>query len=194
MHHARLLMVGNLPIDGKVGAASAVHPYALVVVTPGLTLNAGRTAALIDEPNPPSRPCLAKVISAVVRGAGNYPSRRRRRRRVSISGSGTPVAAAEHEVGPTSAIDPGTGSVISPGLVLNAGRTAALIHHAYSVPRVHITVVTSAVVGGAGKIAPVLIGHTTLGGSELSTDGEKDHPKEYVFEGLHSVSRSTFAG
>ena len=60
-----------LAADDEFGATAAVDPYAVVVPSPGLILDAGGAADLAGEPDATTGIDAAEVAAAVVGGAGD---------------------------------------------------------------------------------------------------------------------------
>jgi len=128
--------------DDELGATAAVDPYAVVVPSPGLILDAGGTADLAGEADATACIGVAEVASAVVGGAGDGLAL--------IISSPVAAATADDEFSSAAAVDPHAAVVPSPGLVLDAGGAADLARETDAATSVGATEVASAVVGGAG--------------------------------------------
>ncbi len=150
----------GLPAELEVRSTASIHPDLVPVKAPGLVLDAWRSATLVDQSDAAAGVCVAEVSFAVVGGAGDLPA-------TGIASSTawitpTMIAATKPEVGAAAPVDPDTISVVSPGLVLDAWRSAALVDHANAVLGRYLTKMTLAVIGGTRNLASVLRGDTAL--------------------------------
>jgi hypothetical protein len=142
----------------ELSAASTVYPQATAICSPGLSLNAGRTADLAGQDNVVGIAAVrdrAIVATAIVRGAGKRPAATS----TPVTAITTTVASSGDEFGAASAIDPYAPVVIAPALTLIAGGTADLTAESHSPLCIDIAVVTFSIIGGAGNglaTAPVI--------------------------------------
>ena len=137
-----------LAADDEFGATAAVDPYAVVVPSPGLILDAGGTADLAGEADATACIDVAEIATAVVGGTGNdlASSPLTGASRIPIASAAT----ADDEFSSAAAVDPHAAVVPSPGLVLDAGGAADLAGKADAATSVGAAEVASTVVGGAG--------------------------------------------
>jgi hypothetical protein len=142
----------------KVGPAAAVHPNATSVIAPGLPLDAGRTAPLLRELHPPAGVCRAVIALAIIRRAGDGRAIARSAR----SRPARSIPRSQVEVGSATAVNPNPGAAITPGLPLDAGRTAALVSHLYSAAGIHPAQMSFPVIGRARHLPPVLLSNPAL--------------------------------
>src|SRR5271170_3306910 len=167
----------ELPIDLKIGAATAIDPDSLAVESPGLPLHTRRTAALIDQPDSTTGICRAEIPLPIVRRTGDRSPRRRRRRSrrrsIAVTWPGrrriiaATAATPNHEIRPAAPVYPDSVVVIAPGLALNARRTTALVHHAHPALRVDSAIVALHIVGSARNVGVVQRSGTALRGGLL---------------------------
>jgi hypothetical protein len=151
-----------LSAELEVRSTAPIHPDLVPVKAPGLVLDAGRSTTLVDQSNAAACICVAEVSFAIVGGAGNLPATARR---IASSTARIPtavIAAAKPEIGAAASIDPDATSVVSPGLVLDTWRSAALVNHANAVLGRYLAKVTLSVVGGARNLASILRSDTAL--------------------------------
>jgi hypothetical protein len=80
------------------------------------------------------------------------------------------IATTEPEVGAAAPVDPYAISVESPGLSLNAWRSAALVDHANAVLRRYLTKMALAIIRGTRDLASVLRGYTALRAQTYTTE------------------------
>ena len=151
------------PAQLEVRSTAAIHPDLVPVKAPGLVLDAWRTASLVDQPDTAAGICVAEVSLAVVGGTGNLPATARR---VPSSAAricpAAVIATTEPEVGAAAPINPDAISVESPGLILDAWRSTALVDHANAVLGRYLAKMTLAIIGGTGDLASVLRSDTAL--------------------------------
>ena len=165
----------------EVGSASAIYPDRALVIAPGLTLNAGRAAALIHHPHAAPGVCIAIVAFPVVRGTGDGLTASipiASTSRITAVPAATMVAAAQPEVGAASTIHPDSLIVISPGLSLDTGRSAALIRHPDTVLSGCGAKVPFSVIGCAGNRTTVLFRDTALRVQANRTQRHKRNRKD----------------
>jgi hypothetical protein len=115
---APFALCGRASADAELGAAAIVDPEAALVDSPGLALNAGRSADLAVELDVATTTGVAPVSLAVIGGAGDDL-------RGWWSQRGA-VACAEDEVSTAATINPEAAVVDAPRLAANAGRTTDL--------------------------------------------------------------------
>ncbi len=149
--------------EPEVGSTTAINPDLAPVIAPGLSLNAWRSATLVDHADAATGVGVAVVSFAVVGGTGDLSAAAR----VASSATAWITAAAviatpQPEVGAAAPIDPDAIAVKSPGLVLDAGRTTALVDHADAVLGGHLAKMAFAVIGRTRNLASVLSGYPTL--------------------------------
>jgi hypothetical protein len=112
------ISVSAAPANLEIGAAPAIHPYALWVISPRLAVVACSAAALEGELHSPSGVGWTFVASAVIGGAVHA---------VAVVRAGR-VEVTHLEVGAAAAIHPNAPVIgIAPRLVKNARRVAALL-------------------------------------------------------------------
>jgi hypothetical protein len=132
---------GRASADAELGAAAIVDPEAALVDSPGLALNAGRSADLAVELDVATTTSVAPVSLAVIGGAGDdlrgWWSRRRA------------VACAEGEVSTAATVDPEAAIVDAPGIAADAGRAADLADELDIAAVTDGAPVSFAIVGGA---------------------------------------------
>ena len=145
--------------NDKLGSTTAVDPYAVVIESPCLILDAGGAADLTGEADTATSVGVAEVAIIVVRGAGDGLA-------ALISSPVAAAATAYNEFGSAAAIDPYAGVVESPSLVLDAGGAADLAGEADAAARVGVAEVASAIVGGAGDGLGVALAIETEGCKE----------------------------
>ena len=145
--------------NDKLGSTTAVDPYAVVIESPCLVLDAGGAADLTGETDTATGVGVAEVAIIVVRGAGDGLA-------ALISSPVAAAATAYNEFGSAAAIDPNAVVVESPSLVLDAGGAAELAGEADAAARVGVAEVASAIVGGAGDGLGVALAIETEGCKE----------------------------
>jgi hypothetical protein len=151
----------GLSTELEVRPTASIDPDLVPAIAPGLSLDAWRSATLVDHSDAVAGVRVTEISFAVVGGAGNLPGTAR------VASSTAWVTApvittTKPEVGAAAPIDPDAISVVSPGLVLDAWRSAALVDHANAVLGRYLAKMTLAVIGGTRNLAPVLRGDTTL--------------------------------
>jgi hypothetical protein len=150
--------------EPEVGSTTAINPDLAPVITPGLSLNAWRSATLVDHADAAAGVRVAVVSFAVVGGTGDLSAAAR----VASSTAWIPattaavIATTQPEVGAAAPIDPDAIAVKTPGLVLDAWRSAALVDHANAVLGGHLAKMAFAVIGCTRNLASVLRGNTAL--------------------------------
>ena len=146
-------------------------------------MDARGTAALVDHPDTAGGIGVAEVAPSIVGGASNdvaaagrwWWRRRRiipiaRRWRIITVARRRSVTCAQHKGGAAALVDPDAGAVVSPGLPLNAGGSAILLDQGDTIAGVDIAIVALEVIGGTGKVAPILTGEAVLRGGARSND------------------------
>jgi hypothetical protein len=158
-----------LPAELKVCSAAAIHPDLGPVIAPCLTLDAGRSAALVDHSDAPAGIRAAVVSFAVVRGAGDP---------LAAASPASVKSPAEPEVSAAAAIDPDAISIESPGLSLDAWRSTALINHTNTVLGRYLTKMTLAIIGGTSNLASTLCGDPALRTQGHTTERNPYQPRQ----------------
>src|SRR5579871_6381917 len=157
--------------DDELGSTTAVDPYAVVVPSPSLVLDACGAADLARETNAAASIDVAEVASAIVGRAGDGLELII----ASLAGSSWApvivVAAANDKLSSTAAVNPYAVVVPSPSLVLYACGAADLTGETDAATSVDVAEVAITVVGGAGDGLALIIASpvTTSAYDELGT-------------------------
>jgi len=173
--------ISTAATTGELGPAAAIDPDATAVPSPGLSLGAGRAAALVGQSYTPVGVHIARVALAIIGGAVNgagvivaaIPIAAVATAVPTSTAAPIPVAATvtAGELGTASAVDPDAVATPAPGLSLDAGRAAALIGHANSTAGIHIATVAVAIIGGAVDSLSVSLGR--FKGQQTGKETEK---------------------
>jgi hypothetical protein len=128
----------RLSAELEVRSTAAIHPDSTLVEAPRLSLDAWRSATLVDHADAAAGVCVAGDLPAtgwVASATARIPP-----------ASATVIATTKPEVGTAALVDPDAISVGSPGLSLDAWRSAALIDHADATAGVCVAEVSFAIV------------------------------------------------
>ena len=162
--------------DDKLGSTAPVNPYAVVVESPCLILDACGAADLTGETNAAASIDVAEVAAAIVGRAGDGLELII----ASLAGSSWApiivVAAANDKLGSTAPVNPYAVVVESPCLVLDACGAADLTGETNATTSVDVAEVAITVVGGAGDGLALIIASpvATAAYDELGTAAAVD--------------------
>jgi len=138
----------RLSAELEVCSTAAIHPDSTLVEAPRLSLDAWGSTSLVDHADAAAGVCVAEVSFAVVGRAGDLPATGWVASATAWipPASATVIATTKPEVGTAALVDPDAISVGSPGLSLDAWRSAALINHADATAGVCVAEVSFAIV------------------------------------------------
>jgi len=145
----------------EIGTAATIDPYTTTVVSPRLSLDAGRAASLVRHLHATGCIGIAVVASAIVGRAGKCtaaiiaPT-------LASAVAPTSASASEQKIRATTTIDPDTTAIGSPRLSLNAGRAATLVRHLHTPACIYIAMMPTTIIGGACYLPAILICNSAL--------------------------------